>query len=267
MTLRRAFALPMVILLTLVAMLALGVILQRTGASSASINLQVRNYRQHHRNAGMQELVDRWLITIHGSMRDQIESDGQAFSLEYPGGIRTNVSVSDGQGALLDDPRGIYGTEAEYNAIAVDTIKRLLGPDRAADAPDYFRKVGPAKISINSAPREVVHAMALAIVPGREGERIAAELLSRRDRALLSQADIRSIALSQGAPAQEASAFDLMFTAEPTVWFVEAVTISRGNILDHSGGLIEILSDAGGASTTGLGSRSRFLTWDDIPPR
>jgi hypothetical protein len=56
-----------------------------------------------------------------------------------------------------------------------------------------------------------------------------------------------------------------MFTATPTVWTVDAQEMARNRVLARSGGLIEIISDTGGGSALGIGSRTRFLTWEDLP--
>jgi hypothetical protein len=265
MTARRAFALPLVILLTLVISLGLALILNRSGSSNAAINQQIRVYQQHHRHAGMKEMVDRWLATTHGSMRDQLESDGQAFTLEMPRNARVRVTITDGQGTLLDDLRGLYGPEARYTAIALDAIRRAVGPDEPHRAERFFRKAGPAAVSINTAAPEVIEAITTAIVPGREGQRIATEYIARRMREVIEQPAIRAIALEMGAPNEEAAALELMFTANPTVWSVDAVGTISNRVVERSGGLIEIVTDPNSGSTVGVGSRTRFLTWDDLP--
>lgn len=261
---RRAFALPLVILLALIASLAIGVILMRTGASNAAVNQQIRIYKQHHRNAGMKEMIDRWLATTHGSIQDQLDSDGQAFTLELPRNDRVRVTVVDGQGTILDDLRGLYGTEARYTAIATETIRQAIGTDRPDLDSRFFRKAGPAAVSINSAPREVIEAMTMAIIPGRDGRRLADEYLNRRNQALLTQAEVRSIAVEMHANPNDAAALDHMFTATPTVWTVEALETVRSRVVARSGGLMEIITDTPNAGV-GIGSHTRFLTWDDLP--
>lgn len=265
-TRRRAFALPMVILLALVATLAIGVILSRTGVSGTAVNQQILIYQQHHRHAGMREMVDRWLATTHGSMQDQLESDGQAFTLELPRGRRVRVLVTDGQGQVLDDLRGLYGPEARYTAMALEFLHRTTNADENPDlAKQLFRKAGPAQVSINSAPPIVIEALTSAIVPGRDGQRLAREYVTRRDRQLLVLADVRSIATEMGVQNEEIAALERMFVATPTVWFVDATLATGGRAVERSGGLIEIVTDAAAAATTGVGSRTRFLTWDDLP--
>lgn len=263
---RRAFALPMVMLLALVATLAIALILNRTGVSGAAVNRQIKTYERHHRHAGMKEMVDRWLATTHGSMQDQLESDGQAFTLEMPRNRRVRVTIADGQGTLLDDLRGLYGPEARYTAMALDFLRRSTDVDKDPDlATLLFRKAGPAQVSINSAPPIVIEALTTAIFPGRDGQRLAQEYLNRRSRALLTQSDIRGIALENNAQNEEAAALEMMFVALPTVWFVDAIATSGSRAVERSGGLIEIVNDPNAGSTIGIGSRTRFLTWDDIP--
>jgi hypothetical protein len=255
----------MVILLALVATIAIAVILSRTGVSGTAVNQQVLLYQRHHLHAGMREMVDRWLATTHGSLQDQLESDGQAFTIELPRGQRVRVSVTDGQGTVLDDLRGLYGPEARYTAMALDYLRRTTNVDADPDlGAALFRKAGPAQISINSAPPLVVEALTLAIVPGREGQRLAQEYINRRNRQLLVLADVRTIAADMGIHAEEIASLERMFVAAPTVWFVDAVMFSGGRASARSGGLIEIVTDPNSA-TTGVGSRTRFLTWEDIP--
>lgn len=263
---RRGFALPLVLLLALVASLGVAVILNRSGVSGAAVNQQLKVYQRHHTHAGMKEMVDRWLATTHGSLQEQLESDGQAFIIELPRNRRIRVVITDGQGTLLDDLRGLYGAEASFTGIAVDTVRRAVDTNDPAVAAACFRTAGPAAISVNSAIPEVLEAMATAVLPGRDGQRLAQEYLTRRERALIAQAEIRSIALEANATNEDADALERMFVAVPTVWRVEATAFEGSRVVERSGGLIEIVTDPDGGSTVGVGSRTRFLTWDDLPP-
>lgn len=276
---RRAFALPLVLLLALATSLAIGVILMRNGASDAAVHQQIKSYERHHRHAGMKEMVDRWLATTQGSLADQLESDGQAFTIDLPRSGRIRVAITDGQGTLLDDLRGIYGLDARITTMAMDELRRRAGysPLNATDgvgsggdmppevANEFFRKAGPAAVSINSARPAVVEAVTKAIVPGNGGERLAAEYISRRNRALLTVADIRSIAIEAKATNDEAALLQKMFTAMPAVWKVEVAETIRNRVVHRSVGLIEIINDPNAGSTIGIGSRTRFLTWEDQP--
>ena len=262
---RRAFALPLVLLLALVASLGIAVILNRAGVAGTAVDSQIRVYQRHHRHAGMKEMVDRWLATTHGSLQEQLEADGQAFVIELPRNRRIRVVISDGQGTVLDDLRGLYGSEARYTAMALDFLHRNFDTEDPDIAARLVRKAGPAAVSINAAPPEILEAITTAILPGREGQRIAQDYLNRRINAFLSKADIRSIAIQNGAANEDAAALEKMFVATPTVWMVDAVTTSAGRIVERSGGLIEIVTDADAGSNVNVGARTRFLTWQDLP--
>lgn len=255
----RAFALPMVMLLALIAALGAAVVLERQGAGHAAVARQVESYKRHHRHLGMQEMVDRWLATTRGGVRERIGDDGWAFELELPGGERVVVRFTDGQGSALANDTGLSGAERRY----AHAVARLL-----ADTPDLdpenpiFRDAGPARISINSAPAPVLEAVARAVIgeQGQEWRRFLREVDRRRSNGLITQSEIRAIALDQRLEPEVAAGLELMFTADPSVWRVVAEDRGKG-FASRVGGLVLISQEP-----VGLGLSNRFLTWEELPP-
>ena len=77
-TARRAFALPLVVLLLLVGGLTIGLLMERHGISYRAIARHVENYKSHHRAAGVKECILRWLDTARGRV-DQSLDDAADF--------------------------------------------------------------------------------------------------------------------------------------------------------------------------------------------
>ncbi len=265
---RRAFALPLVILLALVAALATAVILQRQGTGYAAVQRQVDLYHKHHRNMGMQEMIDRWVGTIRGPIAERLGAGGLAFELMLPHGDVTRVFLADGQGTVLNDLSAIKGPEAQYTRRTLEILQDRFGdqnpPEGSGGAPLY-RDSGPSKISAAGATLEVLEAVAQAVAPESNWQRFVSDLAQRRQEAVLVQSDIRSIALAAGLSQDEAAGLEMMLTADPIVWRVEVETRNTMNPArgrERHGGLIEISREP-----VSMGQATRFLTWDDLPER
>jgi hypothetical protein len=259
-----AFALPLVILLALVAGLTAGLILQRQGTGSLAVQRQVESYRLRHRNLGMQEIVDRWLQTTRGPIPDRLQRDGLAFELIFKRGERASVYLRDGQGTVLRKLDGLRGAERARGREIVRLLEST-GLLVNADGESLFRDAGPLKISVTAAAPEVLRAACQAAAPEGDWERLARELERKRDEGAVVHNDIRSIALAAGFTEEQIAAAEQVLTAEPVLWKVEieASETDRSGIrrIERHGGLLEVPPP----QAAGPGLSTRFLTWDDLP--
>jgi hypothetical protein len=255
----RAFALPLVVLLALVAALATAVVLERQGGGYAAVARQVESYKRHHRHLGMEEMVDRWLATTRGAVRERLAADGWAFELELPGNEKVVVRLTDGQGAALRNTDQLSGAERRFALAILSALDDA--PDQDLDHP-IFRDAGPARISVNSAPLIVLDAVAQAVIGehGQEARRFVRELDKRRSDGLLVQGDIRGIGQQLELSQEALAGLDLMLTADPSVWRVVADDTGTG-FASRVGGLVQISQEP-----AGLGLSNRFLTWEGLPP-
>lgn len=197
MNARRAFALPLVLLLAMIVTLAGAVLLDMQTDTTRSVNRYAKVYEDHHLAAGMRELLDQWLMT-GGNLRERLEDDGEAFRLELPHGHQIRVLLEDAQGTVLRDLSTLDGPIARYAQRIVQTLEPLAQAReevlRTGTLPrgsagrdaqhDLFRMHGPVAISVNSASEAVLDAVAQA-----SGDPSGAARLIREIRARVARAD------------------------------------------------------------------------------
>lgn len=256
----RAYALPLVILVALAASLAIGIVLSRHADSHLAVNRQVLLYRDHHRQMGMQELIDRWCVTVvtRGSIRDQLGNGGLAFELVLPNGVTAKIYFEDAQGAALEDLRVLHGPDAAYARRLVKLLDEQPGTDESLAR--LYRQFGPAKLSVHTAEPAVLEALAQVIVPqGGDGRRFVHTLIDRRDRSDLNPSDIRAIAIESGLSGDEAAAAEMMLTTQPSLWRVTAEITGQG-IRQRAQGIVEVPVVM---ESSGAGRFAKFQSWKE----
>jgi len=259
MSSRRGFALPLVLLLALTAMLSIGLMLSRHSTSHLAVERQVSIYKDHHRHMGIQELIDRWSATTRGSVRDRLGDGGLAFELQLPTGARASVYLEDAQGTALNDLRSGAGRERRYARLLLADLEQFPDAQTEEGKGRLFRPDGPARLSLHTASADVLESLARAVAPGRIGERFIRTLLTERTQAVLTMARVRGIANEARLSSEEIAGFEMMLTTEPTIWRA-TVRIDSRNGRQTAQGLIEISNEPSSA-----GRATRFLTWKDLP--
>ena len=295
---RRAFALPLVVLLLLVGGLTVGLLLERHGVSYRAIVRNVDDYKNHHRAAGIKECILRWLDTAHGRVDQSLDADGLAFTMDVSGEGHIDVFLFDAQGSTLSDPAALSGRRREI----VEDIKFLIESVPAEQRPNnLFRPVGPPEISLNTAPDLLIKALCLAIIGEPEkANQAAIAIFDKRSTLGLgadSQPDLgRNAAASglsgskstglnagtgatgaTGAPPAGANIADAlrdiqiterqrkeiasMLVVQPTLYECIVETRNSSNVLlNKSTGLYKL--DESHSDTFKQGG---FLTWDALP--
>ncbi|MFY7895702.1 MAG: hypothetical protein ACOVP8_05680, partial [Phycisphaerales bacterium] len=97
---RGGFALPLVVLLTVIAGILLAAMLDRFGTQQTFAQRQLEQYRDHHIARGLQEAMQAWVNSIDTqtqSLKASLGERGKAFDLELDG-QRVTVYLEDGQG-------------------------------------------------------------------------------------------------------------------------------------------------------------------------
>jgi DNA-binding transcriptional ArsR family regulator len=312
---RRGFALPLVILVTLVVSLGVGMLMQRSGAGYLAARRQADGYMQHHAGAGMREMVNRWLTTVRGRLKESIEEDGFAFSLDLPDGGEILVFLDDAQGSVLARPDAYTGRRREilesmnaYLDLLELQQQGLAARSAAAGAPgvpvapqpfvsastrpgeipiELRRQYGPSEISLRTAPREVIEALASAICDPREVTRIADTIVSKRDdlaqnfgrpsggrRSAAGEAaggggvreptvdEVTRVLREMGVTDEQIKEFSSMLVYSPKLYRVTAeLRDSGGRLLDKAGGLIELTE----GRNDPFNQNGPFLTWENLP--
>jgi hypothetical protein len=294
---RRAFALPLVILLTLIVSLAVAILMQRNSIGYLAARRQADGYIDHHAGLGMREMVSRWLTTVRGRLNESLEDDGFAFSLELPGGDRVDVFLDDAQGAALARTDMLTGRRREIvemmNAYldlmesegVLDEAQRTA-LDKGLKNKDSFamrqrthgkagepieelpmrRMYGPSEVSIKSASREVLEALASAITEPKKAIKVADALVQRRE----DQTGTRELAVDEvtrtlrelGIEDEEMHEISSMLVYAPTLFRVTAeVRGSGGQLLEKAVGLMEVQE----GRNDPFNQNGPFLTWEAVP--
>lgn len=256
---RRGFALPLVVMLTFVASVALVLLLERRAVALRTTQRQVQVYTSHHRAAGIKECVSRWLATTRVRGGQSLSETGLAFRLALPGGEEIRVRFEDGQGAALIDETSLTAERRRIVQLMREYLEQLP-PELTFGA---TRAVGPAEISMTTAPAIVIEALVVSVVDPRRVERAVEAILSRRNVGLLSRDELPRALSDVGVTEEERDLLLSMLVESPTLWRVIAEIVNeRGVMLTRSGGLMEWRPEARSDqfSQSGL-----FLTWDDLP--
>lgn len=267
---RRGFAMPVVVLLSLIVGVMAAVLLERQSTQRLVVERQLRGYRDHHFQRGLREVVGAWTDQLIGQPLEKlIAEDGHALDLELPGGGLAAVYLFDGQGTVLTDPMGLT-TEEQQDALGIiEALAQISGEQ--AD-PAWFRPVGPLKICVATAPPEVLEAMA-AYAGAKSPRRFAQTLVETRQRQDLTEADLQTAQNLAEIGAADRQVMTRIATVRPELWamivdFYDPVQpASDGGPTARFGARFVLPVGGGGRSATTLQSLGRFLSWEELPIR
>lgn len=280
---RRGFALPLVILLTLVVSLAVGVLMQRNGAGYLAARRQADGYIKSHAGLGIREMVSRWLTSVRGRLADSLESDGFAFSLELPGDQHIDVYMDDAQGSALARADAHTGRRREIiemmnayldlleygpTATAGPGQKPVPQPRPVAEGELPLRRMyGPSEISLKTAPREVLEALAAAVADPKKTQIIADTILRNRDGESGDGSRVQSVdevtrALREvGVDNEAIREITAMLVTTPKLYMVTAeLRGANDRLLDKARGLLEVNE----GNNDPFNMNGPFLTWETV---
>lgn len=259
----RAFALPLVLLLALVASIGTMMLLDRQSAQTRMVERQIQGYRDRHFERGVREIVGQWSDTVGGSQwRQRVDkSNGHALSIALVDGSVLEVYLFDAQGSILTDPSGKESSQVEL----ARTVAESLGQDTNWNPdPVLLRPVGPVAVSALAAPAEVLTAVARA-ARAREPARFADAIIRARDDLELSESEWQT-ALGLADPTAEVrTALAQMVTINPTLVGVVVDVYAQGAsgpTLRYGGRFDVQAPSASGGLVQSLG---KFLTWEELP--
>lgn len=286
---RRAFALPMVVLLALVATLGIGVMLERASQAMLATQREIQVYRRHHDTLGMKEMVNRWLGSNQSRLAERLGDDGLAFRLELPGGEEVHVYFAPGQGQaltsldLLGGDRNLQARQLARIIAAMEQEARQSGGDvilaaedpalidiegdttRFHFSPGLSRPFGPVEVDVNTAPFDVLTTIARVGIIEGSPDAFVAELVSAREDHDLTEVDVRAASSSAQLTDGDQATVRTMLTTNATLWRVVAERLDRrGRLIERTGGYFQTgLSEGGSDFNQGGG----FLSWRtlDLP--
>jgi hypothetical protein len=267
-TTRRAFALPMVILVMVVVSLTISVSLARFSAQQRVVDRQIRAYQEHHAGRGLQEAIGAWLRQQNGrDLFDVLDpDDGHAMDIELDDGSIVSVFLRDGQGSALSNLTG--RTEREINE-GEDILRELARNVSQHQYLEMTRPFGPLGISASSAPELLISNTCNAIMGGN-GRTLADGILEKRQQSgRLTRVDITQIASTAGISSDERAEMQRVFATDIELWavIVEVRAGSgalRGRLVSRYGGITRIRLNSGRRNSSNLMELGAFITWKDL---
>lgn len=261
----KAFALPMVVMLTAVAGVMIGVLLDRQSAEALSVRRQIDEYREHHFGRGAKEIIDYWLRTRGNKpVRDLLDAGGKALDVTLADGTVITLRLFDAQGTLNADRATLAAAGIPAPRRALDELASAVGPRLQA----LTRKLGPIEVSLASASPEVISAIVNANVSPDKQSDLTAALLDVRAQGGVSPEDLSQALNGVGLENAERDAITRMIAAEPT--FFRAILEARtrdGRAIARYGGYAVI----GNMMQRGQGDagarRTSILAWTKLEVR
>jgi len=213
---RGGFALPLVVLLTVIAGILLAAMLDRFGTQQTFAQRQLEQYRDHHIARGLQEAMQAWVNSIDTqtqSLKASLGERGKAFDLELDG-QRVTVYLQDGQGTALAEFAGLTTDEMR---VAADVLDQLQKQDRQ-EARQLIRREGPLAVSVKAADERVLMAVARACCDSSRASRVVAEVMRVRDDEEFTIATMAEAFTKAAVEGEERVKLMQMLVTEPTLY-------------------------------------------------
>ncbi|MFG0275650.1 MAG: hypothetical protein ACF8QF_11380 [Phycisphaerales bacterium] len=203
---RRAFAMGVVLVLVMVVSVIVTGVLQRYSAQQRTVHRQVAEYRMHHDMFGVQAMALQWLARARVSDIVQIaNSDEVAFGFALPDGKQVAVYIEDGQDTALASADSVQARDKPF----YEAMLARLPEDR----PDLLRSAGPASISLNHAPEELIRALF-----GPDLDRVADDVIRARRRDEIDRGVVAEALTSAGASVEAQQALTALVALDPALW-------------------------------------------------
>ena len=229
---RRAFVMPVVILLALVASLTVTVILNRNSVRTHSVENELQSYIQDHRQRGIREVIAIWLqFTGRQSIEELLADDGLAFTLDFSGDRTLKVWLFESQTTALINPAGLGPMQPGESVIPLqrqreiaDATRLVLQNMNPAHVANLGRQAGPLAVSAHDAPAEVIEAVSIAVV-GDEAiaQAFARDLMQLRStNSDITRLELLDMARDAGVSDNDQPILTSLWTTRPTLWSLRA---------------------------------------------
>jgi hypothetical protein len=234
-----AFALPLVAMVAFIALIGLSILLERQAAARQASVRQIERYQQHHFQNGVRQVTDVWSNIFK---LNEEKKKGNSGVIGYDLTVESGFGSGSGLEVRFTDAQGTVRkvtTDASENVNGLMNFAAESLIAAGMDGQRYLRERGPAAVSLNSAPREVLAALVRAISQEGQAEAFAAAVETKRSEKRIAREDVRELLTAAGLPQGQLSMLEEAVTAEPQLWKVEAVIrSSTGEVLDRQGGLL-----------------------------
>ncbi|MEN0019734.1 MAG: hypothetical protein AAF747_02500 [Planctomycetota bacterium] len=264
---KRAFALPIVLVITLIVTAMIGVLMQRQAAQRLLVERQVSWYQEHHARYSLDEIITTWVATVPDAFRldRDLGPEGELLQIDLGDGTTAYASVFDGQGSILEDLSAVSGEQEERGAAM---LEELEAADPFRDEPQWRRRAGPVAVSLWTSPEPVLRAAIDSVLDGSEARGALSQLIEFRESLERNPDEVLNVLSEIDLEDESRDALRGVVVEQPTLYLV------RIDVRDHrlqrrlgrSDGLMPIdqRQGQGGATRTTWQRRAGFLTWERV---
>lgn len=236
----RAFALPLVVILSMVATMAIAIMLERQGQQTRATIRQMRWTQDRHLERGVREVAGAWLVGASRRLNEIAKGGGHALDLTADGGRTIRIDIEDAQGSILADFDGVSEAELPFAQSAYESI---LG--RASDEAleRFTRPVGPVAISAMTAPEEVMGAALAPMIGDGQASAMARDIVLAREDADTSRGTqwLRRIIADYAPEMEDRRTMQRLLVGEPNLWRLRiSVQDGRGRLGSMYEALVEV---------------------------
>lgn len=266
----RAFALPLVILLTLVVSVLTAAMLGRQYAQSSGVSRQKDRYSDGHWGLGIREVVDHWLKSMGAKpIRESLGIGGKGLEIELADGTVITVYLRDAQDTLMAESAALSTDDAADLKATLDALREEV-PSPAARR-SLLRRTGPAGVSLGSGRTELLKAIGRAAAGPIKSDDLYRGLIALRDRPKVTQNDLNALGGELALEEDQKRRLSRLVHVEPSLWYAEVQSraASDGRLLSRYGGLVlpPSVTTRSRTRSSGLQGRTQFLTWERLEVR
>ena len=229
----RAFALPVVLMVSLALATLITVLLDRFGSQTRSVSGIVRSYESYHAGRGLHQLFEAWLRSTNSSTRlsGKLGENGLALTAQLSEGLTPNANsaetvklfLADGQGSILAEPGGLPAEDVALAQAIINAAREIEAAGaEAAEGGIARRQFGPIAVSLRSASPGTLRAAVSGATAGEKVDEIVAELLKAREDLNVASTVVSEIANKAGLAGDARANFLKVITVDPTMWNITA---------------------------------------------
>ncbi len=225
------FALPLVVLLSMVATMAIAIMLERQGHQTLTTIRQLRWTQDRHLERGVREVAGSWLTSASRRLNEISKSGGHALDLNMEDGRTIRLDIEDAQGRVLSNFDGVAENELPFAQGAYDAIVMAAGDPEELER--WTRTVGPAAISAASAPEEVLAAAVAPMIGESQALSMARDIVLAREDAADEPGTqwLRQIIAEYMTEMEDRRTMQRLLVAEPNLWRIRITVLDgRGRI-------------------------------------
>lgn len=258
---RRAFIMPLVLLLTMAITVIIATLIERQSAHSLTSHRQIGQYEAHHVARSINSSVEAWLQTVRGkSLRDMLDNQGklveirceQGFGPRSTGSETMVLYLKDAQDTVRTDFSGLTGQSLQDARKLATAAKDVMGESFSA----HTRGLGPIQISASSAPTQLLEAAITAATDSsNSATNFIQSLMTQREKGPLTAQAFNQAVVDGGFTPEQQAAVTRLIVADTTFWALRVDITSGSRVIDRYEGYLNSTPQGRGAGSGAATSR------------